>query len=241
MVLMIGLTGGVASNIDAADSAAAVWRCGVVNGRHNGVVDTESIIRLVGAGLIVIAAIGCLTGVKRAVGGLAQKVPRLNAGKVTNGFRLIILIIALILLLNLFNFPLTAIVATLGAVSCVVMIGFVAQWSVLSNFSCTFLLILFKPFAVGDELAIPSEKIKGRVIDITLMFTVIEDEEGILINVPNNRMFQSHFRRRPALNGIKLSEQIRKSEPARLQEPKMDEPVEIVSAPSEESDDYKIT
>jgi small-conductance mechanosensitive channel len=184
-------------------------------------MDNETIFRLVVAGLILLAAVGCLIGVKRAVGGLKRKIPRLNTGRITSGLRLVILIIALILVLNLFNFPLTAIITTLGAICAVVAIGFVATWSVLSNFSCTFFLILFKPFAIGDELSMPDDKIKGRVVDITLMFTVVEDADGFLVNIPNNQMFQKHFRRKPGNNSIKLSEQIRKSGPAQLAESTM--------------------
>lgn len=209
-------------------------------------MENETIFRLVVAGLILIAAVGCLTGVKRAVGGLKAKMPRLNTGRITNGFRLIILIIALILVLNLFNFPLTAIIATLGAICGVVAIGFIAIWSVLSNFSCTFFLVLFKPFAIGDELAIPDDNIHGRVVDITLMFTVIEDANGFLINVPNNQMFQKHFRRKPATNSIKLSEQIRKSGPAQLTQPSAEKTISATPAPVTEAapapaEEFKIT
>jgi hypothetical protein len=36
--------------------------------------------------------------------------------------------------------------------------------------------------------------LKGRVIDRNLMFTVLRDERGFVLQVPNNTFFQKMFR-----------------------------------------------
>ena len=63
--------------------------------------------------------------------------------------------------------------ATVGAVA------FFAAWSVLSNLFCALLIFTVGPFRVGDtiELLDTAEKpgAKGRVIDINLLYTTLED------------------------------------------------------------------
>ena len=93
-------------------------------------------------------------------------------------------------------------------------IGFVAVWSVLSNFLCTFVLIVFKPFSVGDELELPGENVKGRVVDLSLIFTTLEVAHGEMVMVPNNTYFQRVFKRRIGHRTSGLAEQLRSEKPA---------------------------
>ncbi len=85
--------------------------------------------------------------------------------------------------------------AALLAVLAMVAVGFVAVWSVLSNMLCTLLMLIYKPFQVGDDIEIPVDNLKGRVVGLNLMFTSLEDENGDLIQVPNNFFFQKATRR----------------------------------------------
>ena len=55
-------------------------------------------------------------------------------GKVGKWARLGIIIVAALLILNLFDTPLDAFIQAIGAVCAVLAIGFVATWSTLSNF-----------------------------------------------------------------------------------------------------------
>jgi len=164
--------------------------------------------------LILIAAWVALIGVRRSLRGLKKKMPRVDVNRVGSGLRWIIFALAFLLILSVLDFPLTAIVATVGTLCGVVAIGFVANWSILSNFPCTFFLVLFKPFNVGDELEIPADKVRGEVVDITLAYTVLRDEEGFFFNIPNGHFLQKQFRRRPGARTISLGEQLRKSAPA---------------------------
>lgn len=85
--------------------------------------------------------------------------------------------------------------ATVGAVA------FFAAWSVLSNLFCALLIFTVGPFSLGDtiELLDTAEKpgAKGRVIDINLLYTTLEDSNaaGALLQIPNALVFQRVLRR----------------------------------------------
>jgi len=99
-----------------------------------------------------------------------------------------------------------------------VAIGFVAVWSVLSNFLCTFVLIIFKPFSVGDDLEIPVDSIKGKVVDLTLVFTILRGENGELYHIPNNMFFQKVFRIRQGKKSVDLDVQLHQPKPIDAQD-----------------------
>lgn len=174
---------------------------------------------LIVSGLIVVAAVFAMIGVRRSLGSLKRKLPKTDVGKVGKWARLGIIIVAALLILNLFDTPLDAFIQAIGAVCAVLAIGFVATWSTLSNFPCTFYLILTKPFSVGDELEIPADEVRGKVVDITLAYTVLQDAEGFHVNIPNAHFLQKQFRRRPTNVSISLAEQLRKSDPVKVATP----------------------
>lgn len=85
----------------------------------------------------------------------------------------------------------------------VAAVAFFAAWSVLSNLFCAVLIFSTRPFRLGDvvELIDAGDKpgIKGRVIDIRLVYTTLEDvtpeHPGALLQVPNALFFQKALRR----------------------------------------------
>lgn len=100
----------------------------------------------------------------------------------------------------------------LTAVLAMVAIGFVAAWSILSNLSCTVLILVSRPFAIGDEIEIPGDECKGRVIDLNFLYTTLEDEDGSLIQIPNNLFFQRILKRRPGTANVSLGKQLNQEE-----------------------------
>ena len=87
--------------------------------------------------------------------------------------------------------------ATVGAVA------FFAAWSVLSNLFCALLIFTVRPYRVGDYIEVldTAEKVgaKGRVVDINLLYTTLEDatrgQTGVLLQIPNALIFQRVLRR----------------------------------------------
>jgi len=87
--------------------------------------------------------------------------------------------------------------ATVGAVA------FFAAWSVLSNMFCALLIFTTRMFWPGDTVEVleNGEKpgLKGRVLDINLVFTTLEEtgdaKEGTTLKIPNSMFFQRAVRR----------------------------------------------
>jgi len=102
----------------------------------------------------------------------------------------------------------------LSAMLVLVAIGFVAVWSVLSNVMCSVILLVTRPFQVGDTIELPAQQLKGKVVNFSLLFTILREENGDLIQIPNNTFFQAPIRRRPGTLAVSLEEQLEKAENA---------------------------
>jgi small-conductance mechanosensitive channel len=76
----------------------------------------------------------------------------------------------------------------------IVGVGFIATWAIISNFTASFFLVLWRPFHVGQIVEMLPENLKGRVIDRNLMFTTLYEESGSALQIPNNLFFQKIFR-----------------------------------------------
>lgn len=89
--------------------------------------------------------------------------------------------------------------ATVGAVA------FFAAWSVLSNLFCALLIFTVRPYRIGEYIEVldTAEKpgAKGRVVDINLLYTTLEDHGGAThgtgawLQIPNSLVFQRVVRR----------------------------------------------
>ena len=80
-------------------------------------------------------------------------------------------------------------------------VAFFAAWSVLSNLFCALLIMVAQPFRLGDDVEVldTAEKpgAKGRVIDINLLYTTLQEADGggRLLQIPNALFFQRVVRR----------------------------------------------
>ena len=76
----------------------------------------------------------------------------------------------------------------------VIGVGFLATWTMVSNITASFFIAVWRPFHLGDTVEVLPERLKGRVIDSNLMFVVVREDGGALIQIPNNLFFQKMFR-----------------------------------------------
>jgi len=79
-----------------------------------------------------------------------------------------------------------SLVAVLGGMS--IAVGLSLRSS-LSNLASGVLLIMFKPFTIGDQISIDSQT--GVISAIQLLFTYLIDSDGNQITVPNNKLITS--------------------------------------------------
>lgn len=181
-------------------------------------LDPLVLTRLLQSLVIVLVALTLFFGLRGRIQRFAEwaRLPRLALAPVRILFRYAILLLAGAFLLSLWGFEIGTILALLGSVLGLVAIGFVAVWSVLSNLLCTFVLVVFKPFSIGDEIELPADNVKGRVVDLSFIFTTLEIGPGEAVLIPNNTYFQRVFKRRSGTNRTGLGEHLSQGDsPAR--------------------------
>jgi small-conductance mechanosensitive channel len=175
-------------------------------------LDAETVSKFIQTAIIAAVGLGLFFGLKGRILKFAEwaRLPRLALTPVRIGVRYSILIVALLLILGQWGFQINGIIAVIGTVLGLVAIGFVAMWSVLSNFLCTLVLVILKPFYVGDEIELPTANVKGKVIDLSVVYTTLESTPGETVLVPNNMFFQLIFKRRAGAMTTNLEQQLQR-------------------------------
>ncbi len=79
----------------------------------------------------------------------------------------------------------------------VIGVGLLAVWTMVSNITASFFIWIWRPYELGERIELIPDGIKGRAVDRSLMFTVIREEDGSTLMVPNNLFFQRIIRRAP--------------------------------------------
>lgn len=165
--------------------------------------------------VVIIVTLFVMVGLGRGLDLLAKhtNLRRLSMRPFENLVRYLIMLAALVVVVEIMGFNIGGLWTALSAVLAMVAIGFVAVWSVLSNSMCTLLILITRPFQVGDVVEFAGETVKGRVVDLNLIFTTLKDEEGYFYQVPNNMFFQKVIRRKAgARTPVSLAEQLSSSE-----------------------------
>ena len=95
-----------------------------------------------------------------------------------------VLAVVIIAVLSLFGIQTTSLVAVLGAAG--LAVGLALQGT-LSNFAAGVMLLMFRPFKVGDFVEIGG--IAGSVVAVKIFSTVIKTGDNIMITVPNSQVW----------------------------------------------------
>jgi small-conductance mechanosensitive channel len=127
--------------------------------------------------------------------------------------RIVATVAAVLLLFQVLG-VLESALAALAAMLAMIAIGFVAVWSVASNFLCSLILLLARPFRVGDSIALPPDPVGGRVVNFNMLYTTLRTDDGAVLHVPNNMFFQRVVQRWPGTKQIELQEQLPRPEDA---------------------------
>ncbi|MFC1941540.1 mechanosensitive ion channel family protein [Chloroflexota bacterium] len=96
-----------------------------------------------------------------------------------------ILVILIIVVASIFGVGIGNLWATFAGMLAMVIIGFFAMWSVLSNIFATLIILIARPFVIGDKVTILPENISGEAFDINIMYSKLKIDEGNVITVPN--------------------------------------------------------
>jgi small conductance mechanosensitive channel len=161
-------------------------------------------LRAAGALLFLAVAWVGAGWVRRAMRqGLARTKFDLTLGKfLSNVVRWIILTLAVLACLGTFGIQTTGFAALIGAVGLAVGLGFQGT---LGHLASGVLLLVFRPFKVGDVVNIAGSL--GKVNEIDLFMTELDTPDGRRVIIPNSRIFGDvienithHPRRRADVN-----------------------------------------
>jgi len=117
--------------------------------------------------------------------------------------RWVLVIVVVLLTLQQLGVHISGLWATLLGVGAMVAIGFVAVWSVLSNALCALLLMIYRPFGIGEDIEIieatGGSGLRGTVTAFNMFNTSLREQlaegEHAVVQVPNNTFFQKTIRR----------------------------------------------
>ncbi len=96
----------------------------------------------------------------------------------------LVMAVVLIAVLSLFGIQTTSLIAVLGAAG--LAVGLALQGT-LSNFAAGVMLLLFRPFKVGDVVEVGG--ITGSVDAVKIFSTVMKTADNIMITVPNAQVW----------------------------------------------------
>lgn len=126
---------------------------------------------------------------RRRINGLAEHHPRLDPtlfSFVGNLAKYLVLLLAVVFVLSRFGIQTTSLVALIGAAG--LAIGLALQGT-LSNLAAGVMIVLFRPFRVGD--AIDAGDASGTVREISLFSTELRTYDGLQVIVPNGDIWAS--------------------------------------------------
>ncbi len=127
--------------------------------------------------------------VRRGIAATLDRIPSMDATLkpiIANTGRYGVLILVVIAVLARFGVQTASVITVLGAAT--LAIGLALQGT-LSNIAAGFMLLLLRPFRVGEY--IDSEGIAGTVSEVGLFTTQLETFDGVFVSSPNSKLWNS--------------------------------------------------
>ncbi|WP_297454967.1 mechanosensitive ion channel family protein [Ferrovum sp.] len=103
----------------------------------------------------------------------------------------------LVLLLRVWGADVSVLWTTFVGMLTVIGVGLLATWTMVSNVTARFFIWFWQPVRLGQRIEIFPENLCGRVAEENLMFTELRQDDGQIIVIPNNLLFQRVIRRTP--------------------------------------------
>lgn len=148
-------------------------------------------------GLKILYAFAVLFAGLKLIKWLKKKLPsfpfmeRLDAGLrsfLSSTLAIVLYALLFISVAMIMGIPTTSFIAALA--SCMAAIGLAMQGS-LSNFAGGLMILMFKPFRVGDYISAPELNVEGFVREITVVYTVLRTFDNIEVTIPNGTLSNS--------------------------------------------------
>ena len=167
--------------------------------------------------IVIVAAFITVSFINRVVAGSIRSLehrlslPEESLLGFTRVMKGLVWLIAALLVLSFWGVSVGGFWTLLVSAATIIGVGFLAVWAMISNVTASLFITIWRPFQSGDTVELLPENFKGRVIGRNLMFTIICEENGARLHVPNNLFFQKIFR-------VSQGEQLPRSQQAKDQE-----------------------
>lgn len=135
--------------------------------------------------LIAFKILGAIGG--RIVGGAMgsfKHVSHLLRDFTVNATRKVVMFVGFVLALSMLEVNIGPFLAAMGAAGFV--IGFALQGT-LSNFAAGIMILLYRPYDLGDEITVAGNT--GKVMSMTLVSTVLHNKDGHVVTIPNSSIW----------------------------------------------------
>jgi small conductance mechanosensitive channel len=143
--------------------------------------------RVLGAIIILIAGWVISRVIYGAIARLCARSPRIDRTVglfLANGARYAVLVFTLSAVLTTFGIETTSFVAVLGAMG--LAIGLALQGT-LSNLAAGIMLVMFRPFGIGDR--IEAAGVVGTIREVNLFYSELDTDDNVRIVFPNGELW----------------------------------------------------
>ncbi len=189
-----------------------------IQGLLQGLSETISTYGLSVVGAIAVLIVGRLiagivrSSMRRALN--KAQVDQILVGFVSNMIYYLVIAFVVVAVLSLFGIQTTSLIAVLGAAG--LAVGLALQGT-LSNFAAGVMLLIFRPFKIGDY--VDAGGTAGSVIEIGVFSTTLHSPDNVRIVVPNSSVFgqtiknfsANETRRNDLMIGISYTDNISKA------------------------------
>ncbi len=144
-------------------------------------------LRVLGAIVILIGGWWAARLLYFAIVRLCERTARLDRTItffLANAARYAVLVFTFTAVLSTFGIATTSFVAVLGALG--IAIGLALQGT-LSNLAAGIMLVLFRPFHIGDR--IEAQGVVGRTREINLFYSEIDTDDNVRVIIPNGKLW----------------------------------------------------
>lgn len=148
------------------------------------------LFKLILTGLLVFVytlTASAITGLLESIGKRKAAAPH-RAVYISKVFNFLIGIAGVILLSLVWGVDYGSAFVLASSVLAVIGVAFFAQWSILSNITASIVIFFSYPARIGDRVKVVDgdNSVIGSVQDISLFHVLIKNDDGNLVNYPNN-------------------------------------------------------
>jgi small-conductance mechanosensitive channel len=104
------------------------------------------------------------------------------------------LLLLLIILILIWGVSIKDLWISIAGILAMIAVAFFAVWSLVGNILAGIIIYFTSPFKINDNIEILPDGIKGKVLAVNTFYSVISDENGDYINVPNSLFFQKYIK-----------------------------------------------